>query len=190
MIGRRISVIGTTGSGKTTLARQLAEKLDLRHIELDSLHWEPNWTEPPINVFRDRVSHALSVDRWVIDGNYSKVRDIIWRQADTVVWLDYPLPLTMRRLFKRTIQRVVTREELWNGNRESWRDQFFSKNSLFLWALNSYFRRRKETPDLLSRPENAHLQVIRLYSPAATRRWFESLTAETVQGENFVGEPG
>jgi len=90
---QRISVVGTSGSGKTTLARQIFQSIDIPHIELDALHHEPNWTEAPIDVFRKRVEQSLSGNSWVVDGNYSKVRDIVWSRADTVIWLDYPLPL-------------------------------------------------------------------------------------------------
>lgn len=175
MIGRRISVIGTTGSGKTTLARQLAQRLALSHIELDALHWEPNWTEAPLDVFRQRTAAALSGDDWVVDGNYSKVRDIVWARADTVVWLDYPLPLILWRLLRRGVRRAATREELWSGNRETWRGLFFSRDSLFLWALQTYGRRRREYPELLSRPEYAHLRLIHLRSPRETAAWLASV---------------
>jgi len=117
MIGKRISVVGTTGSGKTTFARELAQRLGVPHVELDALHWEPNWTEAPLEVFRARVDLALRGEAWVIDGNYSKVRDIIWSRADTVVWLDYALPIILWQLLKRTLKRVFIREELWGKNR-------------------------------------------------------------------------
>ena len=132
--GRRISVVGTSGSGKTTLARQISQRLAIPHVELDALHHEPDWQEAPIDVFRKRVEQSLSSDSWVVDGNYSKVRDIVWSRADTVVWLDYSLPVIMTRLLRRTWRRVVAQEELWSGNRETWR-QTFSRDSILLWAL-------------------------------------------------------
>lgn len=173
--GRRIAVVGTTGSGKTTLARQLAQRLDLPHVELDALNWGPDWTSTPGDVLRERTTRALSGDAWVIDGNYSRVRDIIWSRADTVVWLDYSLPVVLWRLAQRTLRRIIRREVLWGGNRETWRAQFFSRESLFLWALRTYRRRRREYPELLSRPEYAHLRVVRLRSPEETRAWLEHL---------------
>ncbi len=177
--GQRIIVVGTTGSGKTTLARQLAERRALPHVELDALHWGPNWTEAPTEVFRERVGAAFSRDGWVTDGNYHAVRDLVWGRGDTLIWLDYSLPLILWRLFKRGIWRSATRTELWNGNRETFRGQFLSRDSLFVWALKSYQRRRREYPELFARPEYAHLAVIHLRSPRATRRWLAGVLRKT-----------
>jgi adenylate kinase family enzyme len=174
--GQRISVIGTSGSGKTTLARQLSERLGISHVELDSLYHEPNWIEASTDVFRKRVEQSLSGNSWVVDGNYSKVRDIVWSRADTVVWLDYSLAVIMGRVVRRTFRRVVTQEELWNGNRESWQTTF-SGDSIILWALTTYRKNRKQYSILLSQPEYTHLKVVHLRSPKATSAWLESLTA-------------
>ncbi len=174
MAYQRISVIGTSGSGKTTLARQLSQALHLPHVELDALYWGPNWTPTPIDPFQARVIQALSGDRWVVDGNYSKVRQMVWRQADTVVWLDYSLAVVLGRLTRRTLQRMVRQEELWNGNREPWQ-RLFNRDSILLWALSTYGKRRREYPQLLSQPEHAHLRVVQLRSPEATRQWLSNL---------------
>jgi adenylate kinase family enzyme len=167
--GRRIAVIGTACSGKTTLAAHLAQRLDVHHVELDALNWQPNWTQIPLDEFRARVAGALSTDAWVTDGNYSKSRDIVWTRADTIIWLDYSLRVILTRLFKRTLRRVVTREELWNGNRETLR------GTLLLWALKTYRRRRRETPMWLARPEYQHLTLIHLTSPQAADRWLTQI---------------
>ena len=178
LIGRRIAVVGATGSGKTTLAEEIAQRLGYRHVELDSLHWESNWGEAPIEIFRARVEQALTGTDWTIDGNYSKVRDIIWSRADTIVWLDYALPVIFWRLGWRTLKRIVTRERLWNDNRETWR-AVFGRESLFLWVLQSRPRHRHEYPVLLQRPEYTHLNLIRLHSPHETEKWLKSATQKT-----------
>ena len=174
-LGRRIVVVGTTGSGKTTLASELAQQLEVPHVELDALHWEPDWTEAPTDLFRERVTRALSGEAWVADGNYSAVRDIVWSRADTIVWLDYSLPTILYRLTKRTFRRIFTREELWGGNKERMWVQFLSRDSIFLWALKTYRRRRREYPELFSSPEYAHLHLIHMHSPHQARCFLLSL---------------
>ncbi len=171
---RRISVVGTIGSGKTTCARELSDRLGIPHIELDSLHWEANWVEAPDSVFRERVTQSLQNDSWVVDGNYHRVRDIVWGRADTVVWLDYSFGIMMSRLARRTVRRVFTHEKLWNGNQEHLRS-LFTPDSVFWWALKTYRRRRRDYPALLSQPENSHLTVVRLRSPRETKDWLLAL---------------
>lgn len=169
--GQRIIVGGSTGSGKTTLAATLAALFDLKHVELDALHWEPNWTPASPDHFRQRVSEAVAADRWVIDGNYSSVRDLIWSRADTVIWLDYPLRLILWRLFWRTTSRLLKRELLWGTNRERFLTTFFTRDSLFWWAVTTYRRRRRQYLDLFARLEYAHLTRIHLRSPRETQQW-------------------
>ena len=173
--GQRISVVGTCGSGKTTTASKIAQQMGIPHVELDALHWEPNWTEASLEVFRERVIQALGGERWAVDGNYGKVRDIVWGRADTLVWLDYALPVILWQLVRRTMRRSLTREELWSGNRETLRKALFSRESILLYALKTYRRRKKEYPALLSRPEHTHLQLVHLRSPRETREWLSTL---------------
>jgi adenylate kinase family enzyme len=172
---RRIAVVGTAGSGKTTLARRLAQRLGVPHIELDALHWEAGWTPVPTEVFRARVSRALDGDAWTTDGNYSVVRDIIWTRADTVAWLDYAWAIVIGRVTWRTLQRSATREELWNGNRERLWEGFFGRDSIVWWALRTYHRKKREYPVLFRQPEFAHLSVVRLGSPRNAREWLASV---------------
>lgn len=115
---RRVSLVGVSGSGKTTVGRQLAASMDVPFIELDSIFHQPGWTDLAHDEFRRRVSEALTADAWVVDGNYSAVQDLVWQRADTVVWLDLPRRVVMRRIIQRTVRRTVTRQRLWNGNRE------------------------------------------------------------------------
>lgn len=171
----RISVVGTTGSGKTTVACQIARRLEIPHVELDALYWGPDWTPASLQVFRGRVADAVSEDAWVVDGNYSKVRDIVWGRAETVVWLDYKLSVVLWQLTRRTFRRAIGQEELWNGNRESLRQALFSRDSIILWALKTYRRRREEYPALFEGPTYAHLTVVHLRSPRSPHAWVEGL---------------
>ena len=170
---QRVVVVGTTGSGKTTLAARLATLLNLPHVELDALHWDADWTPSPL--FRERVAKALEPPRWVVDGNYSAVRDIGWGRADTLVWLDYPFYVVMRQLTRRTLERGLGRETLWNGNRERLWAQFASRDSIFLWALRTHWKKRREYEILLADPRYAHLEPVRLRSPKEMKAWLESL---------------
>ena len=129
---KRIAIVGTTGSGKSTLAMKAAQKLNCPFIELDALFWKPKWVQEDKEIFRKKVSTALAGSTWTVGGNYSIARDIIWQRADTLIWLDYSFAVTLWRLLRRTIKRVVTQEELWSGNRETWRNAFLSRDNLFL----------------------------------------------------------
>ncbi len=168
---QRFTVIGTPGAGKTTLAQQLAAALQCPFVELDALFWGPNWTPETPERFRDKVAQALAGERWTVGGNYSTARDLIWGRSDTVIWLDYPLPLTLWRLYRRTMKRILTREELWSGNRETWRGAFFDKDSLFLFAIKTHTQRRRNFPRELAQPEYAHLQTLRFRWPSETQQW-------------------
>lgn len=172
---QRISVVGTTGAGKTTIARALATRLGLPHVELDSLSWGPNWTSASPEVFRARVRAAAAEPRWVCDGNYSAVRSEVWSRADTVVWLDYSFGVVFGRLLRRTFQRWWHAEEMWAGNRETLRNTFLSRDSILWWAISTYSRRRAAYPGLLALPEYGHLRVIHVRSPYQAERLLEAL---------------
>jgi adenylate kinase family enzyme len=174
----RIVVIGSTGSGKTTLARQLSAQLGLTHIELDALSWGPNWTMLAEDVLRQRLADAFQAhENWVMDGNYSRIRPLTWTKADTLVWLDYPLRVNLWRLTRRTFARAITRENLWGtGNRESFIKHLIpNDNSLYWWLFKTHQRRKREIPHLLTQPEYRHLNLIHLQSPNKTRVWLEDL---------------
>ncbi len=172
---RRVAVVGVTGSGKTTLAAALAQRLGVPHIELDALAWGPNWTPEPREVVRARTAEAMAGEGWVADGNYSFLRDIVWPRADAVVWLDYPLLFTLGRLARRSVRRIARREVLWHGNTESWRAQFLSRDSLFVWALKSFPKLRKRYAGVGEQPEFRHLSVVRLRTPGEAEQWLAAL---------------
>lgn len=171
---QRIAVMGTTCSGKSTFARALAERLDVPYLELDALYWGPDWSEPEPEEFRGRVEPFVRADAWVVDGNYSsKLGDLVLQRADTLVWLDLPLPRILWRVCRRTIARIASRAELWSGNRETWRNALFTRDALFLWALKTHRRFRRRLPVRLARDEYAHLRVVRLRSQGEIGRWLD-----------------
>jgi adenylate kinase family enzyme len=140
----RILVIGISGSGKSTLSRTLSARLRMPHIELDGLFWKPGWVAASDAEFRAAVTRATAAPRWIADGNYSGVRDVLWPRADTVIWLDYPLSVVWSQIWARSLQRLRDREELWNGNRESFRRTFCSFDSILWWVLTNHARRRRQ----------------------------------------------
>ena len=172
----RIAIVGTTGSGKTTLARQIAERLGCHCCELDAINWQPNWTELEADRLVERVGNVVHTDRWIIEGNYASVRPLIWERADTLVWLDYPFPIVFARLLKRTIRRNVTRENLWSGNRESVR-RTLSRDSILLWCLKTYGMRRRQYTECVANPDYSHLKVLRFRHPREVEDWLNRLAA-------------
>jgi adenylate kinase family enzyme len=172
---KRVVIIGTSCSGKTTLASKLAQKLSVPHIELDSIHWKQNWTPTPKEEFRSSVSAAATPEAWVSDGNYSAVRDILWARATTLIWLNYPFYVVAGRALSRTFRNVFYRKVLWSGNKETFRQSFLSKDSVLWWVLKTYRRRRREYPRLFNESAYRHLQIIVLSSSAEAERFLESL---------------
>jgi len=172
---QRFAIIGNTGSGKTCFAKKVSLLLDIPHIEFDGLNWQSNWTPAPD--FVDRVHDTLSAHRdhgWIADGNNEKVRDYVWSNATTVVWLDFSFTIIMWRLTLRTFRRLLLRETLWNGNKERW-SVVFSWNSILLWGIVMYSRYKKEFPEQLKQPKYAHLELIRLCSPSDAEKWLHNL---------------
>jgi adenylate kinase family enzyme len=165
---RKVTVIASaSGNGKTTLGRELADRLGVPFIELDALVHGPGWIETPDDVLRAQVEPIVASDGWVIDGTYSrKLGDLVIGAADVVVWLDLPVRVWMRRLVGRTWRRMRGHEQLWNDNRELLRNVIWGRESLFVYAIRSHFRRRREWPEKLR-----EFPVVRLRTPAEVERF-------------------
>lgn len=169
----RVLVIGNSAAGKSTLARRLARVVGGPHIELDALHWGPNWQ--PREDFARSVDEASRGPRWVADGNYSSVRQTLWPRATTVVWLNYSLPRTFWRGLRRTAHRWLTRQELWSSNRESIRTTLFSRDSILWWILTTHANRRREFTSLRATSEFSQLRWIEFTSPRLAEEWLGAL---------------
>jgi len=163
---RRVSIVGVPGSGKTTVGRRLAASLDVPFVELDAIFHQPNWSELPRDAFRSRVNEVLTTDGWVVDGNYPAVQDLVWQRADTVVWLDIPRRVVLRRVVLRTLRRAFTREALWNDNREPLTNFYRldpEKNIIrCTWVKHPEYVERSGAA--MSESANAHLRFVRLGS--------------------------
>lgn len=175
----RVVVIGTSSVGKTTFARRLASSHGTRAVELDSLYWGPGWTPRPD--FPEAVAAAVQHPRWVIDGNYSSVRDIVWRRCTSIVWLDYSFARVLARALRRTARRVVTGERLYGGNRETIRGAFFDPEGPPWLVVRTHARRRREFPALFRRPEYAHASITRLRTPAAAETFLSEALADALR---------
>ncbi len=168
---RRAAVLGPAAAGKTTLGRALAARLDVPFVQLDALHWGRGWTEATAAELRALVEPIVRGDDWVIDGSYrGKIGNLVLDQAELVVWLDLPLSVTFPRLLGRTVSRIVRREEFLNGNRETVRNAFLSRDSILLFALRDHAARRRRYEAGLPRE-----RLVRLRTPGAVERFLRAL---------------
>ena len=156
----RILVMGNPGSGKSTFSTKLSLTLDIPYYELDAIHWQKNWQMLGLPEFRQRIQQICSKSQWVIDGNYPKARDLILQRVDRVIILDLPIWKSFLRLLIRSLSRNFKDKELWNGNRESFRETYFSKDSLLLYALRTYRHKKQHFIDLVQNPEYAQINIV------------------------------
>jgi adenylate kinase family enzyme len=172
---KRVWVAGVPGSGKSTVAAALARRLGVSHIELDALNHGPSWTQATPEELRARLDTAMAASPggWVCDGGYeSKLGETVASRAETVVWLDLPLPLVLGRVIRRTASRIARRTELWNGNRESLR-MALSSDSIVVWAVRSHLKKRRTMPGVAAR--HPHVRLVRLRSRREVARFVNSV---------------
>ena len=168
-IRMRIAVIGTSGVGKSTLAKRLAASTQAAYIELDAINWQADWkalaTDDPAE-FHRRVQAAVAGASWVCDGNYPGVRDVVLARATHVVWLDYARPVIMWRVIRRSFWRAVTKAELWpgTGNTEAF-GAWLDKGHPIRWAWDTFTQRREQYARLLEAPVLATAQKYRVARP-------------------------
>ncbi len=157
------------------MARRMATVLQAPHIELDAIHWLPDWQERDDDEFRELVSSAVAADRWVVDGNYNVVRDIVWSRATAVVWLNYSFPVVFWRAFSRTVVRSVGRQTIFSGNRESVRRAFLSTDSMILWVIRTFHNRRRSTRAIFNGAEFPGLMRVELRNRRNANQFLTSL---------------
>lgn len=180
---KRINVIGTTGSGKSTLSKTLAEALGYPYLQMDQLFWKPNWQEPTDEEFFPILNEALTGDTWVLDGNYSRTSAIKWERVDAIIWIDLGFTRTLWQLLSRTVKRATVRKELWpgTGNRDSLSRAFFSKESILFWFLRTYHRNRVKYAKLMQSEDFANIQMIQLRSRREVERFIEQVRNQNIQ---------
>jgi len=174
-LGPRVVVGGVSGSGKTTLARELARRMGGPHIELDAHFHLPGWVQATPEQMAVTIGAAISGDTWVVDGNYGGMRPVIWGRATTFVWLDFPRGVATWRALKRTGPRLIHGHELWNGNREQWRN-LFDKGHPIYWSWTHHPELRASYEASVADPAYAHVGVIRLRTPREAARWLREVT--------------
>ncbi|HEX9871319.1 MAG TPA: hypothetical protein VGC99_22495, partial [Candidatus Tectomicrobia bacterium] len=123
---------------------------------VDSIQHKAHWTKASAEELRAGIEAAIG------------------GRVDVIVWLDLPLALKLGRLCRRSWRRVRTREVLWNGNFETWRDVFMGRDSVLVHATRAHFRHRRTIP---SRPD-AH-NIVRLRTPIEVDRWLSSMFPPT-----------
>lgn len=172
----RIVIVGTSCSGKTTLSKKIGERLNIKHVNLDSIHWLPNWKERNTDEFRAITQNELEeAHNWVCDGNYTNTRDIVWKNATHIIWLNYPFWFVMFRALKRTFRRVFLREEFVNGNYEGFRHAFMSKESILWWIVKTYGKNRKRYPALLGEAEKRGVRIVIARNSLEAEEFLQSL---------------
>ncbi|MCJ7717163.1 MAG: hypothetical protein MUO54_11680 [Anaerolineales bacterium] len=172
----RINVIGTSGSGKTTYGKKLAETLSISFLELDAIFWGPEWGFPTDEVFFPRLSSALEGDNWVLDGNYSRTLPIKWERVQSVIWLDFTFARTLYQAVTRAIPRLFSQEELWpgTGNRESIK-MLLSRDSIVLWTIKTYRRRRTKILGYMKEEKFSQIRFHRLGSPREAEDFLQKI---------------
>ncbi len=182
---RRIWIVGPCGAGKSYTADLLAAHAGVPAVHLDDLHWKPGWVASTADEMRPKVDAATAGPGWVVDGNYGRVSDDLRRRADLVIWLDLPFRTTFPRVVSRTFRRLIRGEACCNGNRESVREAFFSRQSVLWWAIKMHLRTRRKLED-----ELATTPHVRLRSAQEAAAFLEnSMARRPSGGDSPIAQP-
>ncbi len=168
---RRILVYGATGSGKSTMARQLSELTGIPWTSVDDICWRPGWVPTPQAEQLAHFDALTATDTWILDAAYDAWRHLAYERADLVIAMDYPRLTSLSRVLRRTATRMRRREQICNGNYETWR-RFFSRSSLVVWHFRSFGSKRAEIRQWAAAA--AGPRVVLLRSPARARAFLEA----------------
>jgi len=175
---KKINIVGTSGSGKSTFAKALASQLNIKYIEMDALFWRPNWQHSPDEKFFDELTKELTMDSYVLDGNYSRTQHIKSQYIETTIWLDYSFIRTFCQVLIRSIKRAYYKNELWpnTGNKESFKKTFLQRDSIILWMLSNYFANKRKYNALMQDCKLKNKEFIRITSPKKARQLLTELS--------------
>ena len=172
----KVWVVGSSCSGKTTLARRLAAALESPRVELDALYWKADWEPRSKDEFRSGVARAIRRESWVVDGNYrTRLQGLVWNEATAVVWLDYSFPRVFGRALRRTSRRVFTRQRVYSGNIETFSHAFLSRDSVLWWVIVSWRRNRRQIGELARQRAGSSPEFIAFRHPSEAEAWLRRL---------------
>lgn len=185
---KKVIVIGTTGSGKSTFASQLAKKIEASYVSLDLLFWKADWQGSTDEEFIEKIRHAIATESWIVDGNYSRTQEVTWPQADTIIWIDLPFWLTFYQCLARAINRALSKNELWpgTGNVESF-SRILSKDSILLWLIKTYKRNKVRYEQKQQEAEASGLRFHRLCSRKEMREFLQQKSQNSLASCDFEG---
>lgn len=166
----KLLVIGVSGAGKSMLAKRLSEILRLPFFPSDGFYWDADWQIAPIDKVHQRLMDALSHDKWILDGNFDDEHEWVWKQADCIIWLDYPLPTILTQVITRNLRWTLTRQTVWSGNRMTLPRAI----SGIRHTVKTYPVKREAYPRWLD--ELSGVKVCRFRSKKETDLWLRDLT--------------
>jgi len=174
-IGKKIVVVGPTGGGKTTFAVKLSQFVSIKHYELDSLFWKPDWKESSPEEFREKINDITSQSEWIVDRNYSRNQDLTIGRAETVIWLDSGKYISVYRVLIRSLKRIINKNPLWQENNETLLRLISPKVSIVVFAFQSHKKKKARYTGMFESDKNKNLNVIRIKNKREENKFWKSI---------------
>jgi len=164
----RIMIIGSPGSGKSTLAIKLGKKLNLPVVHLDKLFWNSGWVESSREELDEKIRAAMNMEKWIMDGNYSRTMEMRLERADGVIYLDLPRIVCLWSVLKRVVRNYgQVREDMPEGCPERLDVEFLR----FVWDFNG--KNREKIYGLLKNADGRKIIIIK--SRRAAKKFLEEI---------------